>query len=184
MTWQVAGIHLSVLIPGVSEDAINLITVSNAHFWCLSSPSFIFLLSFSSVDVILWWKYRKNLSFNGQSYVLLFLIVQNLVALFVESKQEADSLGGPSTSFLPGGLLFGLIRYLNEDNFRNLIRKNVHWVWRFLRWLIMFIQFCRVAIMFLHLYVLKLLLPEHLLVSLHKIFSLFSLYFISKWIDH
>ncbi|KAL0312365.1 UNVERIFIED_CONTAM: Cyclin-dependent kinase F-4 [Sesamum radiatum] len=52
---QVAGVHLSVLVPGVSEEAINLI---------------------------------------APELIIPFLFVPNSVPLFMESLQEADSLGG------------------------------------------------------------------------------------------
>lgn len=47
-TWQVAGVHLSALVPGVSSDAIDLITVSTENI-LVYSPNLIVLEAFHAV---------------------------------------------------------------------------------------------------------------------------------------
>ncbi|KAL0327726.1 UNVERIFIED_CONTAM: Cyclin-dependent kinase F-4 [Sesamum angustifolium] len=108
---QVAAVDLSMLIPGVSEDAISLIAVSTLSILMIYiSP--VKLATFRShspecrsglVEIFL--KSCYGFSFPCKTYKIPFMFVPNVVTVFMGSVQEANSHGGPSTSFLPELLL-------------------------------------------------------------------------------
>lgn len=85
---QFNGVHLSVVIPSASDDAVNLIAVSTNRWW----------LKLFDLD-LLNMKLLDFIGLNAPLFIYLLLIFS--VTLFMGSVQETNSYGSPPTSLLP-----------------------------------------------------------------------------------
>ena len=92
-------VHLSVVIPSASDDAVNLIAVSTNR-WPLKLFGLNRLMlkhgEAPCVHLI-----------NACSYIYIFFL--SAVTLFMGSIQETNSYGSPPTSLLPGSPLFFIL---------------------------------------------------------------------------